>query len=392
MQKGSIVIRRFGCRPRSTLVLGVVAACLTLASSVPTYAQPAPTGVSGGWLAGPNAAGNNTYVGRLETPRAKQNVADGANLLISGFAADTTAKGWAGFDQLQVYNGDRTKGGTKVADGIVGLSRPDIADVLGSNFNASGFSAVVKAGTLPAGADNLFVYLHTPDKGWWYKTIAVTQAAPVVLEFPADPVVTILHPTDGEIISNKQPQTALNEVVFSGFALDRNPQNDPNGLPKTNSPFGGAGNVGIQSVTLYMDLLPGQPGYNPDVNLLGGQSGGPASPVAIALGNPDSPTANTYKSSSGCRYFGNPARYCVGEFSVTKSFGPQYTFAGWVSFVNQRVLQPATWHTLYAVARSSITGKTSTAQSTFYVKEYPSNGPACSFGDFLKHKCGVVTG
>jgi hypothetical protein len=327
----------------------------------------------------------------VEAPRPNSRIAGGANLLVSGWAADTTASGWSGFDQVQVYNGDRSNGGTKVADGSVGLNRPDIADGLGSGFMRVGYSAVVPASALPVGPATLYVYLHTADKGWWYKTVNVNQAAVQQLQFPMDPVVTIMHPTGGEIVTNRQ-FGATAETVIDGFALDRNPQTNPSGPPKTNSPFGGPGNVGIQSVTLYIDKLPGDQGYNPDVNMLGGQSGGPSSPAILTLANPDSPTANTYFSNSGCRYFGFPSRFCTGEFSVTKSFGPDYTFAGWLAFWNQRTVQPEMWHTIYAVARSSVTGKSSTASTDVYVKSYPSSNPPCALIQFLKHKCAIVTG
>jgi hypothetical protein len=389
-----VASQRIDYRPTSKIALGLVALGLALATVMPSYAEgasTAPTGLSGGFVAGPNSSGGSTYIGMVEAPRANARIAGGANLLVTGWAADTTASGWSGFDQIQVYNGDRAKGGTKVADGSVGLNRPDVADGLGGAFMRTGFSAVVPANAVPVGPATLYVYLHTADKGWWYKTVPVTQSETVALQYPADPVVTILHPTDGEIITDRQ-FGATAEAVISGFALDRNPQTNPNGTPKTNSPFGGPGNVGIQSVTLYIDKLPGDPGYNADVNMLGGQSGGPASPSILTLGNPDSPVANTYFSNSGCRYFGFPSRFCTSEFSVTKSFGPDYTFAGWVSFWNQRTVQTEMWHTIYAVARSSITGKSSTAQTSVYVKSYPSNSPPCAISQFLKHKCAIVTG
>jgi hypothetical protein len=79
---------------------------------------------SGAWTGASDAQGANTYIGRVESPRAGQTVQAGSNLLVSGWAVDTTAQGWAGFDQMQVYNGDRANGGTKLADGSVGLSRP----------------------------------------------------------------------------------------------------------------------------------------------------------------------------------------------------------------------------------------------------------------------------
>jgi hypothetical protein len=199
-------------------MFGLAATLLALTAVSPGFAQSGPT-IAGGWTAGPDATGANTYVGRVEAPRAGQTVQSGANLLVSGWAADTTAQGWSGFDQMQVYNGARDNGGTKLADGSVGQNRPDVADALGANFLKSGFSAIVPSSALTGGTTNLFVYLHTASKGWWYRTVSVNTQAPVSLEFPTDPVVVIGKPTDGSIITTKQ---VLNRYVIVGYALDRN--------------------------------------------------------------------------------------------------------------------------------------------------------------------------
>ena len=356
-----------------------------MVSVLPSYAQSTPTtggGTTGLWTGGPDSAGANTYVGRIEAPRARATIQAGANLLVSGWAADTTASGWSGFDQMQVYNGDRTKGGSKVADGMVGLARPDIGEILGSNFANSGFSAVVKASAIPAGAATLYVYLHTASKGWWYRPLPVTQAAAPVLPFPTDPIIDILKPNSGQVITQQQ-FGATQEYVITGFALDRNPQLNPNGPPKTNSPYAGPGNVGIQSITLYLDKLPGQPGYNPDVNLFGGQIGGPPSPAIFSVSPND-----VHVGFDPCQSRG-ALKYCQSAMSLTNSYGPNYTFAGWVSFFNQRVVQPDMFHTIYAVALSSVTGRTSMAQADIYVKSYPSSHPPCSLFNFFKK--GTVT-
>jgi hypothetical protein len=338
----------------------------------------------GGWTAGPDAAGANTYVGRIEAPRAGQSVAGGAKLLVSGWAADTTAEGWSGFDQVQVYDGARDQGGTKLADGMVGLNRPDVADALGSNFAHSGFSAVIPAGGLATGPQTLYVYLHTGAKGWWYKTVAVRQQPPAAqLQFPSDPVVTILRPTDGVTITNQQ-FGAVDNYLITGFALDRNPQMNPNGLPKTNVPNGGPGNVGIARVTLYIDKLPGEPGYDPDVNLIG-----QTSPDVIALGSTDTPL-NHNVFQNGCSVFGGPVTMCRADISVTKSYGPDYTFAGFVKYWDQRTVQPDMFHTIYAVAVSSITGKSSTASTSVYVKSLPASTPGCGLAQLVKHQCAYL--
>ena len=354
---------------------------MALSTIAPGFAQSAPAMTV--FTAGTDASGANTYIGRIETPRAGQSIASGASVLVSGWAADATAEGWAGFDQMQVYSGNRDSGGTKVANGMVGLNRPDVADFLGANFLKSGFSAVIPASALQSGSRTLFVYLHTASKGWWFKTVAVNQQAAVNLEFPSDPIVSWLRPHGGDIITNQQ-FGAVDNYLLEGFALDRNPQMNPNGLPKTNVPNGGPGNAGIASITVYIDKLPGQAGYNPNVNLLG-----PTSPAAIALGSTDTPL-NHNVIQNGCSVFGGPLTMCRGSISVTSSFGPNYTFAGWVKFWDQRNAQPDSFHTLYATAVSSITGKSSTATVDVYVKSLPNSTPACGLTQFLKHQCAFL--
>jgi len=342
--------------------------------------------VASAWTAGPDASGSNTYVGRIDAPRAGQSIAAGASLLVTGWAADTTASGWAGFDQMQVYSGARDKGGVKLADGMVGLNRPDVADFLGSNFLKSGFSAVVPAGGLKSGAATLYVYLHTASKGWWYRTVAATQQAAADLPFPGDPIITWLRPASGGIITNEQ-FGPVDNYLLEGFALDRNPQNNPNGLPKTNVPGGGPGNVGIASITVYVDKMPGQKGYDPNVNNLG-----PTSPASVAIGPTSVPLNHNVINNNGCSVFGGPVTFCRGDISVTANYGPNYTFAGWVKYMDQRTLQPDMFHTLYATAVSSVTGKSNTASVEVYIKSLPSSAPSCSTSDFLKHKCAFRAG
>ena len=370
----------FGGRPRHAL-LGLAAGFLALSAVAPGFAQSAPSAPTMAvFTAGPDASGPNTYIGRVEAPKAGQSVQGGSSLLVTGWAADTTAQGWAGFDQMQVYDGARDKGGTKVADGMVAQNRPDVADFLGPNFIKSGFSAVVPGSALPTGNQSLYIYLHTANKGWWFKTVPVNQQATVALEFPTDPVLSWLRPHGGDVITSQQFGT-VNNYLLEGFALDRNPQTNPNGLPKTNVPNGGAGNVGIASISIYVDKLPGQPGYDPAVNALG-----PTSAAAIAIGSTSTPL-NHNVIQNGCSVFGGPLTFCRGDISVTANYGPNYTFAGWVKYMDQRALQPDMFHTLYAVAVSSVTGKSSTASVDVFIKSLASGAKSCGTVQFLKHQC-----
>ena len=85
---------------------------------------------------------------------------------------------------------------------------------------------------LTPGAQTLFVYLHTPGKGTWYKTVNISLTSTVginaatgtQLAFPKDPMVVIARPQEGMKITQKQMN---NKFSFNGFALDRNPIVDP---------------------------------------------------------------------------------------------------------------------------------------------------------------------
>jgi hypothetical protein len=68
---------------------------------------------------------------------------------------------------------------------------------------------------------------------------------------------------------------------------------------------------------------------------------------------------------------GKPAWQSTDDFSpVSRAYGTQYDKAGWVFSFNPRTLTPD-WHTFYAVARSSITGKTSVASVSMFIKDVP---------------------
>ena len=311
---------------------------MALSTGLTGFAQGAPPTL-GSWQAGPDAKGSNTFIGRIETPTRGQHVSEAANLLVSGWAADTTAQGWAGISGVDVYNAPKDKGGTKVASGMVGLNRPDVADALGG-FGTAGFTAVIPASTMAsiAGVGPLYVYINTPNKGSWYKTVIINATVGATLAFPTDPVVGFLRPIDGEIISQKQ---VTQKYSLYGFALDRNGITDPNNQTL------GPSNTGIGSVQIYVDGMRGDP------NAL---SLGPAGLSAGVLVNnrttpgPGAPAIIPNKSYIG---FG---------------FGPQYVFAQWSIATNPSLFAAEHQHTAYAYAQSSITGRTSVAQVTFFVK------------------------
>jgi hypothetical protein len=345
------------------------AACLVLATIAPSYAQTAPAGVSGSWQAGPGASGASTIVGRIETPRPGQSVNPGTSVLVSGWAADITARGWAGFDGMEVWAGAQDKGGTKLATGSVGLSRPDIGEALGGDFAKSGFNAVVPAGafsSLPAGSTTLFVYLHTPGKGTWYRTVGVSVAAPLNLEFPNDPVVWIAKPQDGMNITQKQ---VTQSYSFTGVALDRNTlasvqdnlaqlppgsgQSLGSGCPactgNTNNWYTSHIGAGVVSITAYIDAPPGKGDLTAPA-LFGAPCAACIQGVSILVSNKGSRNVQGKPQGS----------------VISQNYGPQFRYAGWSITINPAILSAGP-HTLFVTATSSITGKQSTAQSRFNI-------------------------
>ena len=341
---------------RTKFLTGIAATCLALASSIgPSFAQSAP--VLGSWLAGPDGKGSSTIVGRIEAPRPRATVNNAANLLVSGWAADTTASGWAGIDGVEVWSGASDKSGsTKLATGIVGLARSDVGEALGGSFTNSGFSVVVKASSLQGltGAQTLFVYLHTPGKGTWYRTapvnvistVGVNSATGATLAFPNDPIVVIARPQDGMNITQKQRN---GKFSMNGFALDRNVLNitDPKiqltgpGCSGCNGASGGIGTqaqgAGISSVLAYIDNPPAK-GDNSTFGVLG-------APCAGCL------YANIL-TDNGFHTAFNVAGKPFPSI-ITREFGSQFDFSGWSIPINPSTLlgRPA-----HAVRRSDLVG------------------------------------
>jgi hypothetical protein len=326
----------------------------------------------GSWLPGPDAKGSSAIIGRIETPRANQNVNPGTSLLVTGWAVDTSATSGTGIDAVEVWAGAKDKGGTKLATGSVGLTRSDIGEAIGATGAKAGFSAVIpgnQLSSLAAGTTGIYVYLHTPSKGSWYRSVSVNLLAPLALPFPNDPVVWIAKPLDGVNISQKQPNS---KFTFSGVALDRNPLSSvanslallPPGVGQVMGAgcpgcAGATGNIytqhrgaGVSSITAYMDSLPPK-GDNTPFGNFGTACASCIQGVSILVSN-----------KGVLNVAGKP------QGSITsRSYGSQYDFAGWVISINPLTLSPGT-HTLYVTGTSSITGKTNTQKVSFNILAY----------------------
>jgi len=193
---------------RAALLLGT---CLALAVSTapPVLAQ------SSGWQPGPGAVQDNTYDGFIDQPTNGATVPGSGSFPLSGWFVDTTAQGWAGADDVQVWLGTMDGGGSMVAHAQFAQSRPDVATALANPFwEPSGFSAAVPGSAVPAGGQTLNLYVHTPGKGWWFTPVNVTgggsgpaaapapaAAAPAPAVAGGPPQVSVSSPTEGQNVS-----------------------------------------------------------------------------------------------------------------------------------------------------------------------------------------------
>jgi hypothetical protein len=192
------------------------------------------------WSPGPNASGDDTYLGFIDTPLSGATITPNSMVVISGWAVDQTAAGWSGIDDMQVYLGLQDQGGTLVVRGNVAGPRPDVASATGNaDWTNSGFTASFSEASLGVGSNLLTVYIHTPDKGWWYKQLQLNVPAAPDRPFADDPLL-IVRTADPSL---DVPHTT-NNLILTGYAIDRN-------MP-LNQQLGVAGS-GVSVVQAYLD-------------------------------------------------------------------------------------------------------------------------------------------
>jgi hypothetical protein len=170
--------------------LRALAAALLVAAQLSSAGQVSAQAVSltttSIWLPGPDGSGTSTYSGSVDQPQSA------ASNQLTGWVVDTTAQGWSGIDQVQVWNGPMGAGGQMLANAVVQVNRPDVGASLGNAYYAaSGYSASIPASTWGSG-DILYVYAHTPSKGWWYEQVFASGSA---AGFAAGPRLDIEMPT-----------------------------------------------------------------------------------------------------------------------------------------------------------------------------------------------------
>lgn len=124
--------------------------------------------------------------------------------MFTGWVVDTTAQGWTGIDDVQIFNGLMDGGGRMVAHAALQLDRQDVASALNNPYwAASGWSATIPNGATGVGAV-LYVYAHTPSKGWWYEQAILN--VPFAGSQPA-PRLDVALPTPLATVHDKSPYT-----------------------------------------------------------------------------------------------------------------------------------------------------------------------------------------
>ncbi len=283
------------------VVLGLVAALVLGAGAAPAAAQQA----SGSWVGGPYAAGDNTYQGFIDVPAAGSTVTAGQTFELKGWIVDSTAQGWAGIDEVDVYDG-LAGTGPFLGKATIATSRPDVAAALNNPYWAgSGFTFTVPA-TLSQGSHTLTVYAHTPGKGWWYKQVTVTVGAGGGTTTATGVVNAITNVKFNDVIYTDQTYPLM------GYALD------------TSATVAQA--PGIDRVEVWVD--------------------GPRNSGRF-LGNAD------------LRYWSEEA---------IAAYGSQFGAAGWRLTFSPTILNEG-GHTFYVYARSSLTGQEKTVQQFFRIQE-----------------------
>jgi hypothetical protein len=191
-----------------------------------------------GWQPGPDGVLDNTYDGFIDVPTNGATVPGSGPFTVLGWVADSTAQGWAGIDNVQVFLGTQNSG-KMLAQAAFAQSRPDVVAVLGNPYwGLSGFVATVQGSDVPAGSQMLSVYVHTPGKGWWFNQVAVSgggpaASAPAAPSAPAPsaaaaggpPTLTIDAPGESENISAKNQLTytikgSANDPTYGASAID----------------------------------------------------------------------------------------------------------------------------------------------------------------------------
>jgi hypothetical protein len=167
-----------------------------LAPSTVFAQQQLPAISTMGWFSGPDAVGDSTFSGSVDLqPGGKA---------VSGWIVDTTAQGWSGIDDVQLFDGLMGAGGQMVGHPQFQLSRPDVASALNNPFFASsGWTAPIPNNAYGPVA-LFYVYAHTPSKGWWYQQVYLNTP---MVAFQPGPKLDVEVPTALATVHNNAPYT-----------------------------------------------------------------------------------------------------------------------------------------------------------------------------------------
>jgi hypothetical protein len=193
------------------------------------------------WLPGPDAVGDDTYSGFIDSPASGTVIPMNSTIVVQGWIVDRTVSGGSGIDDVQVYLGLRDQGAPLLARANVGQRRDDVAAALGNpDFSNAGFNVSFADNGLVVGSNLLTVYVHSPEKGWWYKQVDVVRPAAPDLPYADDPLLVIRE----AVPSLDSLTQATNKLILRGYAIDRN-------MPPTLQL--GVGGSGVSRMQMYLD-------------------------------------------------------------------------------------------------------------------------------------------
>jgi hypothetical protein len=191
----AIVIQMHGFWQRVASLAFLV---LVVSAPAAAHAQTAPESVSisaSSWSPGPHGSGDYTFSGTADQPTAPNATT------LTGWVVDTSAQGWAGIDDVQIWTGLMDGGGQLLAHPIIQVNRPDVAAALNNPYWAnSGYSASIPSNTFQ-NSPILYVYAHTPAKGWWYQTLLLSAGLGAFI----GPKLDVETPTNMATVHNTQP-------------------------------------------------------------------------------------------------------------------------------------------------------------------------------------------
>jgi hypothetical protein len=195
--------------------LALLALLLALpVTSAPVAAQQPPGVTTMGWFAGPDAVGDSTLSGSVDPQPGGS--------AVNGWVVDTTAQGWSGIDDVQLFDGLMGAGGQMVGHPQFQLNRPDVATELNNPFFASsGWTAPVPSNAYGPVA-LFYVYAHTPSKGWWYQQVYLSTP---IVSVQAGPKLDVEVPTALATVHSNAPYTArgtaYDPTASQGTGVDR---------------------------------------------------------------------------------------------------------------------------------------------------------------------------